>query len=261
VGGVPKLSVQSKQFVRTFGKTFVSKDKKQTTMRYSILIIFFLVTSLTSFGQEVFKGEHFIEVTGSSEMEVEPNEIFLYVRLREFEENRAKVSLEKLDQEFLQAVKAANIDRKNLTIADAGSKLAKIRRKDKDAFREKSYEIKLTSAAELEKFLEKIEPVKVDQLDLTKLDHSDMEKFKIDLKVKALQAAQSKASTLLKSINAEIGKPIMVRDWDQDPVQPLPHARANVMYKAEADMMEAEEQIGFRKLKLRAQITAQFEIK
>ena len=232
-------------------------------MRHSILIILFLVASFTSFGQEVFKGEHFIEVTGSAEMEVEPNEIFLFVRLREFEENRTKVSLEKLDQDFLQAVKAANIDKKNLTIADAGSKLAKIRRKDKDAFREKSYEIKLTSAAELEKFLEKIEPVKVDQLDLTRLHHTDMEKFKIDLKVKALQAAQSKASTLLKSIGAEIGKPIMVRDWDQDPIQPLPQARANVMMynKGESDDMDVEDQIGFRKLKLRAQITAQFEIK
>ncbi len=231
-------------------------------MRSKIFIILLLMASVTTFGQEVFKGEHFIEVTGSSEMEVEPNEIFLYIRLREFEENRAKVSLEKLDQEFLQALKAANIDRKNLTLADAGSTLDKIRRRDKDAFREKSYELKLTSAAELEKFLVKIEPVKVQQLDLTRLHHTDMEKFKIDLKVKALQAAQTKASTLLKSIGAEIGKPIMVRDWDQDPVQPLPQARmANVMYKAEGADMDVEEQVGFRKLKLRAQITAQFEIK
>jgi len=232
-------------------------------MRFNILIIF-LMTTFSVFGQEVFKGEHFIEVTGTAEMEVEPNEIFLFVRLREFEENRNKVQLEKLDQEFLQAVKAAGIDRKNVTLADAGSTLARIRRKDKDAFREKSYEIKLTSAAELEKFLVKIEPVKVDQLDLTRLHHTDMEKFKIELKVKALQAAQTKAQTLLKSIGAEIGKPIMVRDWDQDPVQPLLQARANVMmYKnQEADMSQMEEeQIGFRKLKLRAQITAQFEIK
>ncbi len=231
-------------------------------MRFNILIIFLMAT-LTVFGQEVFKGEHFIEVTGTAEMEVEPNEIFLFVKLREFEENRAKVQLEKLDQEFLQAVKAAGIDKKNVTLADAGSTLSRIRRKDKDAFREKSYEIKLTNAAELEKFLVKIEPVKVNQLDLTRLHHTDMEKFKIELKVKALQAAQTKAQTLLKSIGAEIGKPIMVRDWDQDPVQPLPQVRANVMYKLEeADMNQMEEeQIGFRKLKLRAQITAQFEIK
>lgn len=232
-------------------------------MRFNIAILLFLLTSAVSLAQDVFKGEHYIEVTGSAEMEVEPNEIFLFIKLKEFEENRSKVALEKLDKQFLDAVKAANIDRKNLTLADAGSSLDKIRRRDKDAFREKSYEIKLTSAAELEKFLEKIEPVKVYQLDLTRLHHTDMEKFKIDLKVKALQAAQSKASTLLKSIGAEIGKPIMVRDWDQDPVQPLPQVRANVMYKTEsmaADGME-EQQTAFRKLRLRAQITAQFGIK
>jgi uncharacterized protein YggE len=231
-------------------------------MRFNIaILLFFLATSVT-FGQDVFKGEHYIEVTGSSEMEVEPNEIFLFIKLKEFEENRSKVALEKLDKQFLDAVKAANIDRKNLTLADAGSTLDKIRRRDKDAFREKSYEIKLTSAAELEKFLEKIEPVKVYQLDLTRLYHTDMEKFKIDLKVKALQAAQSKASVLLKSIDAEIGKPIMVRDWDQDPVQPLPNVRSNMMYKAEQMAADAaEDQTAFRKLKLRAQITAQFEIK
>lgn len=232
-------------------------------MRLNIAILLFLLTSAVSLAQDVFKGEHYIEVTGSAEMEVEPNEIFLFIKLKEFEENRSKVALEKLDKQFLDAVKAANIDRKNLTLADAGSSLDKIRRRDKDAFREKSYEIKLTSAAELEKFLEKIEPVKVYQLDLTRLHHTDMEKFKIDLKVKALQAAQSKASTLLKSIGAEIGKPIMVRDWDQDPVQPLPQVRANVMYKTEsmaADGME-EQQTAFRKLRLRAQITAQFGIK
>jgi hypothetical protein len=231
-------------------------------MRFKIFVILFLMTGITAFSQEVFKGEHFIEVTGSAEMEVEPNEIFLYIRLREFEENRAKVALEKLDQDFLQALKAADIDRKNLTLADAGSSLERLRRRDKDAFREKSYELKLTSAAELERFLAKVEPVKVFQLDLTRLHHTDMEKFKIDLKVKALQAAQTKASTLLKSINAQIGKPIMVRDWDQDPVQPLPQARmANVMYKAEALDMAQEQQVEFRKMKLRAQITAQFEIK
>lgn len=232
-------------------------------MRQNMLLVLFLFAGVSAFGQEFFKNEHFVEVTGSSEMEVEPNEIFLFIKLREFEENRSKVSLEKLDKDFLQAVKSANIDRKNLTLADVGSTFDKIRRKDKDAFREKSYEIKLTSAAELERFLEKVEPVKVYQIDITRLHHTDMEKFKIDLKVKALQAAQSKASTLLQSIGAEIGKPIMVRDWDQDPVQPLPQARmANMYMKEAADMASSEEgQVEFRKLKLRAQITAQFLIK
>jgi len=222
----------------------------------------FLFASVTAFAQDVFKGEHFIEVPGSAQVEIDPNELYLFIRLREFEENRNKVTLEKLDQDFMQALKNAGVDRKNLTLADAGSQLGKFGRKEKDAFREKSYELKLTSAAELEKFLEKLEPVKVEQLDLTRVTHSEIEKYKLDLKVKALQAAQAKAQALLKSIGAEAGKPLMVRDWDA-PEQPMP-VYANVMYKSEgmaAADAGAEGGIAFRKIKLKAQLVAQFEIK
>jgi uncharacterized protein YggE len=228
-------------------------------------ILFFLLLNVSVFAQETFKGEHFIEVTGTAQMEVDPNELYLFIRLREFEENRAKVQLEKLDQDFLAALKAAGIDKKNLALANAGSQLGKLGRKDKDAFREKSYELKLSSAAELEKFLEKLEPVKVETLTLTKVTHSDIEKFKIDLKIKALQAAQTKAQSLLKAIGSDIGKPIMVRDWETEPVQPMAPQYANVRMNAAVAGMEgdmaADDQVGFRKIRLRAQINAQFEIK
>lgn len=232
----------------------------------SVSIIFFLLLNVSVFAQETFKGEHFIEVTGTAQMEVDPNELYLFIRLREFEENRAKVQLEKLDQDFLAALKAASIDKKNLALANAGSQLGKLGRKDKDAFREKSYELKLTSAAELEKFLEKLEPVKVETLTLTKVTHSEIEKFRIDLKIKALQAAQAKAQSLLKAIGSDIGKPLMVRDWETDPIQPMAEQYANVRFKtassiAEDDMAAGDDQVGFRKIKLRAQINAQFEIK
>jgi uncharacterized protein len=229
-------------------------------MRFVRIIMVIMLANVSAFAQEVSKGEHFIEVSGNAEMEVEPNEIFLIIRLKEFEDNRNKVLLEKLDQDFLASLKAAGVDKKNLTLADAGSALSKLGRREKDAFREKTYELKLTSAAELEKFLEKIEPVKVDRLDLTKLSHSDIKKFKLELKVKALQAAQGKAQTLLKSIGSDIGKPLMVREWESDPVYPMAQ-QGNVMYRmAEADNASGQE-TSFRKLKLTAQITAQFEIK
>jgi uncharacterized protein len=228
-------------------------------------LILFLILTLPFFAsaqQEVFKGEHFIEVTGTAHLEIEPNEIYTVIRLKEFEENRQKTSLESLDTDFLNALKQAGIDRKRLELADAGSRIGKFGRKDKDAFREKTYQLKLTSAAELEKFLEKLEPVKVDLVDVTRLHHTDYEKIKLDLKTKALQAARSKAETLLKSINAEIGKPLMVRDWEVDPIQPMMEMKAaNVRMNYAADDAGQQEPIGFRKIKLQSQITAQFEIK
>ncbi|HYG20178.1 MAG TPA: SIMPL domain-containing protein [Ohtaekwangia sp.] len=230
------------------------------------MITLFLLGTMSAFAQEGFtgfKGEHFIEVSGTAEMEIEPNEITLLIRLREFEENKQKVQLEKLDQDFLAALKNAGIDRKRLELADAGSKLSKLGRRDKDAFREKSYQLKLTGAPELEKFLEKLEPVKVDQVTITRLHHTELEKLKMDLKIKALQAARTKAETLLKSINNEIGRTLMVREWEEQPIQPMMDMAANVyMRKQEfsADG-EAAETASFRKLRLKSHVAAQFEIK
>jgi uncharacterized protein len=232
-------------------------------MRRNLILMLVTLFPYIAGAQETFKGEHFIEVTGSAQQEIEPNEIYTLIRLREFEENKQKVSLEKLDADFMKALKDANIDKKRLELADAGSKLDKLGKRDKDAFREKAYQLKLTSAGELEKFLEKLEPVKVSQVSITKLHHSDYEKLKVELKMKALQAARNKAEALLKSIGSEIGKPLMIRDWEVEPYQPMMEMKTANMRMQSEDQggLQQEEAIGFRKIKLQSQITAQFEIK
>jgi uncharacterized protein len=227
-------------------------------MKRQFILSLLFILPFFAFAQEGFKGEHFVEVTGRAEREVEPNEIYVLIRLKEFEESRQKIALEKLEKDFYNALKEAGIDRKRVELADIGSRLDKFGRKDKDAFREKSFQIKLTSAAELEKFLEKLEPVKVGLVDVTRLSHSELEKIRMELKVSALQAAKAKAEMLLKSINAEIGKPLMVREWDME-AQPMDMV-SNVRYKYDSIGGE-EPAIGFKKIKLTAQITAQFEIK
>ncbi|MBA4145296.1 MAG: hypothetical protein C0523_06000 [Cytophaga sp.] len=229
-------------------------------MKMKIALFLFLTSSLAMNAQDVFKGEHFIEVTGNAQTEIAPNEIDVQIRLREFEENKKKTALESIDKDFFNALKEAGIDRKRVELADAGAKLDKLGKKDKDAFREKTYQIRLTSGAELEKLLEKLEPVKTDLVDIVRISHSDLPKLKLDLKIKALQAAKTKAETLLKSIGSEAGKPLMIRDWEVDPVQPIMNMKANTM--ARFDGVASEEQaVEFKKIKLQSQITAQFEIK
>lgn len=229
-------------------------------MKYKLIAIALLLALPGSLlAQEQFKSP-FIEVTGTAYREIEPNEIYVQIRLKEFEENRQKTVLEKLEKEFYDAMRTAGIDRKRIELADAGSDLDKFRRKDKESFREKTFQVKLTSAAELEKVIQSLSGVKVDAVNITRLHHSDYEKIKMDLKVEALKAAKSKAETLLQSIGSQVGKPLMVRDFDFG--QPYMEMNANVrMYsKMEADMAQAADPIEFRKIKLQAQVTAQFEI-
>lgn len=229
-------------------------------MRYRLILIALLLAPVFLFAQENFK-EPFIEVTGTAYREIEPNEIFVTIRIKEFEENRQKTSLETLEKDFFNAVRAAGIDRNRVELADAGSDLGKFRRKDKEAFREKTFQIKLTSARELERFIETLSDVKVDSVNITRLHHTDYEKLKLELKIEALKAARAKAEALVQSIGAEVGKPLMIRDFDF--AQPYMEMNANVrMYKATADMAQAaEDPIAFRKIKMQAQITAQFEIR
>ncbi len=221
-----------------------------------------LLASLLSLGlavqaQENFR-EPFIEVSGTAEMEIDPNEIVLWIRLKEFEENKNKVQLEKIDQRFLNALKEAGIDKKRLTLAGAGSTLSKVTKRDKEAFREKTYELTLSSSAELEKFLASSEPVEIDNMRIVRVDHTDIGKFKLEVKAKALQAAKNKAQVLAESIGSTIGKPLMIREWDEGPVYPM---MANVSFKsAEADM-SAEDPVAFRKIRLTGRVTAQFEIR
>jgi uncharacterized protein YggE len=224
------------------------------------LFLLIVVPYFVSAQNEVFKGEHFIEVTGTASEDIDPNEIYFLIRLREFEENKEKVALEKLDKDFINAIKKSGIDTKRLELADAGTQIGKIGKRDKESYREKTYTIKLISGAELQKVLSELQTVKVDYADVTRVSHSDIQKLKLDLKVKALQAAKAKAEYLLKSIGAELGKPLMVRDWEND-VQPM---YENVMMKAQGGIAgedDAEPQIGFKKIKLQAQVAAQFEIK
>ena len=227
-------------------------------MKRLILIPLVLLPLFLS-AQEEFK-EHFIEVTGTAYREIEPNEIYVMIRLKEFEENRQKTSLEKIEKDFFNALKEAGIDRKRVELADVGSDLEKFRRKDKETFRAKTFQIKLTSGEELEKFIRELSPVQVDSVDITRVHHSDFEKIKLELKVEALKAARDKAQVLLQSIGAGLGKPLMVRDFDFP--QPYMEMNANVrMMKMESDVAQEADPIAFRKIKMQAQITAQFEIK
>lgn len=222
-----------------------------------LIILPLLIFPLLLSAQETFK-DPFIEVTGTAYREIEPNEIYVTIRLKEFEENRQKTALESLEKEFFTAMRKAGIDRKRVELAGAGSDLEKFRKKDKEAYREKTFQIKLTSATELERLIGELSSVKVDAVDITRLHHTDYEKIQLDLKVEALEIAREKADILLQSVGSSLGKPLMIRDFDFG--QPYMEMNANVRMKSMDGSQQAEDPIAFRKIKMQAQITAQFEI-
>jgi hypothetical protein len=53
-------------------------------MKNRNVILLLLMLPLSAIAQEIAKGEHFIEVSGTAHQEIEPNEIYVMIRLREF---------------------------------------------------------------------------------------------------------------------------------------------------------------------------------
>jgi len=74
--------------------------------------------SLNSFSQAVNPYPKTITVTGSAEMEVIPDEIYVHVDLKEYEKKgQGKVSIETIKKDFLTAVKSIGIADSLISIA------------------------------------------------------------------------------------------------------------------------------------------------
>lgn len=206
--------------------------------------------------------ERYIEVTGSAELELTPDIIVILVKLKEYDENKEKISLEKIDRTFMNAVSKSNIAKKDISLADITLNAVQ-RRKERDYYAQKSYQVTFSKAEELMAFMDNLENVKVNFLSIIKLSHTEIEKFRLETKVTALKAAEQKAGTLLQAVGSKRGKAILIKEDPAETFDWRPNndegfsLNANVMrYQSSPE----EESIPFKKIKLRYLIQARFEI-
>ncbi len=219
----------------------------------------------------------YIDVTGSAEMELSPNIIVLSVRLREFEEGRVKTTLAQLDGELLAAATRSKVEKDKLVVTDVNLYSYQRRRNDRDVNAQKTYEITFSKAEEVMTFLENLKAVNVDMLRVAKLSHTEMEKHRLQLKIDALKAAETKAGALLTAIGSKRGKPLVIEEIQADFVPFNPSAEQQLYRLSEQQMyklsitgavhrgMNMDEDITasdvpLKMIKLRFEIRARFAI-
>jgi hypothetical protein len=96
------------------------------------------ILTVTSFIAQAQTETPYIEVLGSAEMEVTPNIIVLAIRLKEYEENKEKVLLEKIDRDFLAAVSKSKIDKDKISLSNVRMDAFQQKRRDRDYHAEKT---------------------------------------------------------------------------------------------------------------------------
>lgn len=210
-----------------------------------------------------------IEVTGYSEMEVTPDELYFNITLKEYykdEKNqRDKVIISDLEKELVKSIATAGVAKENLTITSVGGYHNFVDKKKKPTtfLESKQYVLKVDKADKLDGVLSRIDSRGLQNAYMGRVDHSKKEEFKKQVKINALKDAKDKAGYLLASIDQKLGAPIEIRELDENNYYPQPVYRA-AMAKASFEAADAnvvtDSDIEFKKIKLSYRMQAIFEI-
>lgn len=205
----------------------------------------------------------YIEVVGNAEMEIVPNEIYISFTLKERMDGKKKIEIDSQEKELKKQLQKAGFDLEKLSLADASSGFVTVKRKKQEVLASKNYVIKVATTGEIASVFEVLDNVEALNADITRVAHSEIEKYRKEVKILAMKAAKEKAGYLLEAVGETVGKPLMIQEREMyDDIMPVTRM-ANMKAMAMEDSGLAAEDIPeltFQKIKLKYSVFARFAI-
>src|SRR5690606_35595222 len=155
--------------------------------------------------QEKAEQTPYIEVTGTSETEVTPDEITIAITLQESKE---RPNIQNQEERLIRAVMDLGIDISNLTLNSADADYQKVKLMKKEVVVSKSYLLKLTNADMVGKVYAYLSELDAQDAYISKVNYSKMEELKKENRIKAIKDAKDKAEYLLAAIGHKPGTPM-----------------------------------------------------
>lgn len=207
-----------------------------------------------------FIDQPYVEVAGSADTMVTPDEIFIAINISE-KDTKNKTSVEELERKMFDALKAMGIDvEKDLTTSDLSSNFKTYFLKSKDIMKSKDYMLKVKDAVTATKVFIKLEDLGISNSSIDHVDYSKMEEMKNIMRTKAIENAKSRAIALTKPLQQGIGPAIFISDNEVYPIRPLARQAKVNLYEA-SDSAQALPQIDFEKIEVSSNVNAKFILK
>ena len=232
----------------------------------TLLVLFFLfgVVKSQNFVSNLAK---FIEVTGSAELEIEPDEIRLIIGIKEYckelndhnskcKDYATKVPISKIETNLLNDLMEIGIKKEQIIIREVGGNYW--RYEGKGFFFGKQFELILIDFNNVDEIIKKINTKGINYMRIGELNNENLTEYRKKVKVEALKAAKMKAEYLLKSIDKQLGDIISIVELEGS----NNYWRTQTM--TSNTIMGSSDDSGidnFRKIKLRYEIKVNFEIK
>ena len=234
-------------------------------MKHILILTIFMVASYFAGAQVSDQNvKPFIEVVGNSEMEIVPNEIYISFTLKERMDGKNKITIESQEKELKKELQKAGFDLANLSLSDASAGFVPVKRKKQEVLTSKNYILKVATTTEVASAFDVLDSVEALNADISRVAHSEIEKYRKEVKIMAVKAAKEKAAYLLEAIGETVGKPLMIQERESyDDVMPVANYRMKTMaVMADSEMTQEEmPELSFQKIKLKYSVFARFEIK
>ncbi len=175
-----------------------------------ICLIFLSISGMTQ--QKNFIDQPYLEVTGSADSLVTPNEIYIKILLAE-KDSKDKVSVEDLEIKMVNALKTLGIDLdKDLTTTDIASNFKSYLLKNKDILKTKQYILKVSDGLTASKVFINLEQLGISNTSIEKVTHSNLETIKNIIRTKAVENARTRALAIVKPLQQNIAAAIQISD-------------------------------------------------
>lgn len=234
------------------------------TKKYLVTLLF-LISAVALFAQKSETNIRTVEVKGSAEMEVEPDEMVLVIGIQEyweeeFEDNtkpedyKTKVPLAQIEDDLVKKLRQAGVEKENVKVRNVGNYW---RQQGKEFLFSKQLEIELHDFSKINTLIDLLDARGVRNMNIGELKNSKMDEYENQVKVEALKNAREKATILVESLGEELGEVLSITELSAGTVRPM---MAGEMMARSADMaQERIEQI--QNINLEYQVRATFRIK
>ena len=208
-----------------------------------------------------FIDQPYIEVAGSADTMVTPDEISIKIEISE-SDTKNKTSVEELERKMFDALKAMGIDvEKNLTTSDISSNFKNYFLRGKNVLKSKEYMLKVKDAVTASKVFIKLEDLGISNSTIDHVDYSNMEGMRNLMRMKAMQNAKERAMALTKPLKQEVGPAIYISD-NESYARPMMEKQSRIAVSAYADSQSQElPKIDFEKIQVSSNINAKFILK
>ncbi|WP_242130726.1 SIMPL domain-containing protein [Aestuariivivens marinum] len=237
-------------------------------MKIKSLLLAIFVTTCTHAqnGTKNFIDLPYIEVTGTIETEITPNEIYLNIVLSE-NNSKGRLSVEEQENRMIAVLKSLEIDlEKDFSILAFDGYFKRKFLGENEVTKTKRYELIVHDGKTLGKVYLALDNLNISNLSITKVSHTDIESITKEIKLKALKVAKEKANDYASAINQTIGKAIFIQEQNSANLSTLNGYANGIVIRGASSLYgsrafeEKIQNLNFKNIAVNASVLARFII-